>query len=217
METKFFVSLRSIQSQHEVYLGACWRHVRLNHQRNQPDEIASNSTNNLGSSRFLIFSFPEFRILKVLVAQRRNIHGDLQSLFYFDPLQFFYVLLIFILCLLQKFQVFFDKLFGRYFGNLFGIVAVSEFQNSMDQIPQIGKEFVVIFLDEIAPWKLGVRFFRPVVEQIVPPDFTRDPSFRSRISKDSSSVSFREFSSFIIQVLRGRNMMKHGPVLSVSD
>ena len=80
----------------------------------------------------------------------------------------------------------------------------------MDKIAEIGKELIIVFIDEVFPWELAVALLRAIYKQVVSPYFSWNVllEFDCVGSEYSSSVSLWEFTAFIVQVLSCGDMVK---------
>ena len=80
----------------------------------------------------------------------------------------------------------------------------------MDEIAEIGQEFVIVFIDEIFPWELAIALLRSIDEEIVTPYFSWNVFLELDCvgSEYSCSVSLREFATLIVQIFSCGDMMK---------
>lgn len=92
-------------------------------------------------------------------------------------------------------------------------------QTAMNQISQVGQEFVIILIDEIFPRELRVTLLGAIHQKVVSPDFSRDLilQFDGMRSKDASAVPLGELATLVVEVLGGGDVMQQGPALLGGD
>jgi len=85
----------------------------------------------------------------------------------------------------------------------------------VNQISKISQELIVIFVCKVFPIKLRVTGLRTIDDQVVTPYFTGNILLELDcvVTKYTCSMSLAELSSFIVEILSCRDVMKKSPTL----
>lgn len=92
--------------------------------------------------------------------------------------------------------------------------AVDEFDDAVDEVAELGEEFGIVALDEGSPFELCVTCFRSVLHEIITPDIGWDASIFCVVAEDTDTTRFTEFTILVVEVLCGREMVEHGPIIA---
>lgn len=93
---------------------------------------------------------------------------------------------------------------------------IDELQDSLDEVSDVGEEFVVVLGLEVSPLEVCIVLLWTIDQEVVSPDFNGDASAFSVVTKDSDGFWFRELGGFVLQVLRGGHCLEEGPVFACS-
>jgi hypothetical protein len=85
-------------------------------------------------SRFDVLLLPELGVLKILVTQMRNLHGNLQAFFDFNSIKSLQVLFVSFINCFEEFCFQSSQLFLSNFWNLFFISRIGIFQGSVTKV-----------------------------------------------------------------------------------
>ena len=90
------------------------------------------------------------------------------------------------------------------------VVVVDVKQYSVDEVAQIGQQFIVIFVHEVFPRELGVAFFGSIHQKIIPPNFCRNLilKFYGVSAEHSCSVPLGKLAALVVEVLSGGDMVQ---------
>lgn len=83
-------------------------------------------------------------------------------------------------------------------------------EDPVDEVAQIGQQFIVIFVHEVFPRELGVAFFGSIHQKIIPPNFGRNLVLKlyGVSAEHSCSVPLRKLAALVVEVLSGGDMVQ---------